>query len=229
MKYDSADSRYPSGREGRALLWSASGAGPLRHGLARGRTRQQTRELQASGEEPGTAETPAAEEALLSTVLETENGPEIVADYVLNSLVEDQRREEMESREELLKLYGAELEQMEVAFSADVVDDGSSQRLHDPELSTPSPIGQKPSDVEAVPLTYKDVLNSEYKVFWEAAMKKELAGLNKVGTFANIECLPEGRKAVSAKWVFSLKTNEKGLITDFKARMVARGFSQIPG
>ena len=60
-------------------------------------------------------------------------------------------------------------------------------------------------------------------------MKKELAGLNKVGTFANIECLPEGRKAVSAKWVFSLKTNEKGLITDFKARMVARGFSQIPG
>ena len=58
--------------------------------------------MQASGEEPGTAETPAAEEALLSTVLETENGPEIVADYVLNSLVEDQRRKELERREELL-------------------------------------------------------------------------------------------------------------------------------
>ncbi|CAN0341422.1 unnamed protein product, partial [Ectocarpus sp. 13 AM-2016] len=32
-----------------------------------------------------------------------------------------------------------------------------------------------------------------------------------------------------AKWIFSHKTNEKGLIVDFKARMVARGFSQIPG
>ena len=117
---------------------------------------------------------------------------------------------------------------MELAFSEDVVDDGSSQPLHDPELNTPSPIGQKRSDVEAVPITYKDVLNSEHKVFWEAAMEKELAGLNKVGTFSKIKCLPEGRKPVSAKWVFSHKTNEMGLITDLKARMVARDFFQVP-
>ena len=117
----------------------------------------------------------------------------------------------------------------ELAFSADVEDDGSTQRLPDPELSVPSPIGQTPSDAEALPLTFKDVLKSDYKVLWEVAMAKELSGLNKAGTFTKVERLPEGRKAVSAKWVFSHKTNEKGLITDLKARMVARGFSQIPG
>ena len=56
-------------------------------------------------------------------------------------------------------------------------------------------------------------------------MEKELAGLNIVGTFSKIECLPEGRKPATAKWVFSHKTNQ---ITDFEARMVARGLSQIP-
>ena len=108
-------------------------------------------------------------------------------------------------------------------------DDGSSQPLHDPQLSIPSPFGQKPSDVECVPLTYKDVLNSKYKVLWEAAIAKEFDGHKKTGTFSEISGLPEGRKAISTKWIFSHKTNEKGLIVDFKARMVARGFSQIPG
>ncbi|CAB1107675.1 unnamed protein product [Ectocarpus sp. CCAP 1310/34] len=108
-------------------------------------------------------------------------------------------------------------------------DDGSSQPLHDPQLSIPSPFGQKPSDVECVPLTYKDVLNSKYKVLWEAAIAKEFDGHKKTGLFSEVSGLPEGRKAISAKWIFSHKTNEKGLIVDFKARMVARGFSQIPG
>ncbi|CAB1102912.1 unnamed protein product [Ectocarpus sp. CCAP 1310/34] len=92
-----------------------------------------------------------------------------------------------------------------------------------------SPIGHEPSDVEAVPMTYKDVMCSKYKVFWETAMKKEIDGHDKTGTFTKVKELPEGRKAIGSKWVFSWKTNEKGLILDFKARVVARGFSQIPG
>ncbi|CAB1110635.1 unnamed protein product [Ectocarpus sp. CCAP 1310/34] len=118
--------------------------------------------------------------------------------------------------------YGTELQ--EEAFGAEAGDDGSSQPLHDPQLSIPSPFGQKPSDVECVPLTYKDVLNSKYKVLWEAAIAKEFDGHKKTGTFSEISGLPEGRKAISTKWIFSHKTNEKGLIVDFKARMVARGF-----
>ncbi|CAB1099569.1 unnamed protein product [Ectocarpus sp. CCAP 1310/34] len=115
------------------------------------------------------------------------------------------------------------------AFGAEVDASGSSQPLPDPQLSITSPIGQKSSDVEAVPMTYKDVICSKYKVFWEAAMEEEIDGHDKTGTFTKVKELPEGRKAIGSKWVFSWKTNEKGLIVDFKARMVARGFSQIPG
>ncbi|CAB1106844.1 unnamed protein product [Ectocarpus sp. CCAP 1310/34] len=115
------------------------------------------------------------------------------------------------------------------AFGAEVDASGSSQPLPDPQLSLTSPIGQKPSDVEAVPMTYKDVMCSKYKVFWEAAMKKEIDGHGKTGTFTKVKEPPGGRKAIGSKWVFSWKTNEKGLIVDFKARMVAWGFSQIPG
>ena len=95
----------------------------------------------------------------------------------------------------------AQLFDAEEAFGAEVEDDGSTQRLPDRELSIPSPVRQKPSDGEAVPTTYRDVVNSKYRVFWEAAMRKEIEGQDKVKTVATIDRLPEGRKAVGSKWV----------------------------
>lgn len=41
--------------------------------------------------------------------------------------------------------------------------------------------------------------------------------------------LPPNKKAISTKWVFTQKFNEEGKVSQFKARLVARGFSQIPG
>ncbi|CAB1105325.1 unnamed protein product [Ectocarpus sp. CCAP 1310/34] len=89
LKYDPADDRYPRGLEGKKLLWGASNAGPLRHGLESGRTRKQTREMQGAGEMPGPGETPDPEEALLATILET-GGTGIVEDYICKSLVKEQ-------------------------------------------------------------------------------------------------------------------------------------------
>lgn len=40
---------------------------------------------------------------------------------------------------------------------------------------------------------------------------------------------PPGRKAIESKWVFKVKYNTDGSIARFKARLVAQGFSQIPG
>ncbi|CAB1105948.1 unnamed protein product [Ectocarpus sp. CCAP 1310/34] len=172
LKYDPADARYPRGLEGKKLLWGASNAGPLPHGLESGRTRKQTREMQGAGEMPGPGETPDPEEALLATILET-GGTGIVEDYICNSLVKKQWDEEQTRRME--EMYRREMQEVlgpeQQAFGAEVDASGSSQPLPDPQLSITSPIGQKPSDVEAVPMTYKDVMCSKYKVFWEAAMK----------------------------------------------------------
>ena len=42
-----------------------------------------------------------------------------------------------------------------------------------------------------------------------------------------VDRLPKGRKPVSSKWCFGNKTDKKGKITKLKARLVARGFTQI--
>ncbi|CAB1111877.1 unnamed protein product [Ectocarpus sp. CCAP 1310/34] len=192
--------------------------------------RKQTQEMQGAGEMPGPGETPDPEEALLATILET-GRTGIVEDYICNSLVKEQWDEEQTRRME--EMYRREMQEVlgpeQQAFGAEVDASGSSQPLPDPQLSMTWPIGRKPGDVEAVPMTYNDVMCSKYKVFWEAAMKKEIDGHDKTETFTKAKELPEGRKAIGSKWVFSWKTNEEGLIVDFKARMVARGFSQIPG
>jgi hypothetical protein len=39
----------------------------------------------------------------------------------------------------------------------------------------------------------------------------------------------EGRKAVGCKWVFKVKTDADGKVVKYKSRLVAQGFSQIPG
>ena len=96
-----------------------------------------------------------------------------------------------------------------------------------PELSIPSPIGKKPHEVEPPPRTEAEVERSVYRKGWEQAMQSEFEGHKKTGTFSMVDRVPEGRKPVSSKWCFDYKTDKGGLITKFKARLVARGFTQI--
>ena len=48
--------------------------------------------------------------------------------------------------------------------------------------------------------------------------------LEKIGTWIIIE-LPSGKKAVSCKWVFTVKHKADRSIKWLKARLVARGFT----
>lgn len=41
--------------------------------------------------------------------------------------------------------------------------------------------------------------------------------------------LPPGKKAITCKWVFKAKLDGEGLVHTYKARLVARGFSQHYG
>ena len=70
-----------------------------------------------------------------------------------------------------------------------------------------------------------DPLNRAY---WEQAISEELTKLQALGTWEYAE-LPPGEKTVGCKWVFTVKYTPTGLINRYKARLVAQGFSQVPG
>ncbi|KAI0991449.1 hypothetical protein K3495_g16738 [Podosphaera aphanis] len=63
---------------------------------------------------------------------------------------------------------------------------------------------------------------------WEKAIRSELEQHQKFGTWELCD-LPTGRKAIGSRWVFANKFDGKGNPSRFKARLVAQGFSQIPG
>ncbi|GFO16134.1 CCHC-type Zinc finger, nucleic acid binding protein a [Plakobranchus ocellatus] len=79
--------------------------------------------------------------------------------------------------------------------------------------------------VHQIPTCYKNAISCDDATKWHKAMIDEMSALEENGTF---ECttLPPGRNAVGGRWVFNVKTNAKGEET-FKARYVAKGFSQI--
>ena len=84
------------------------------------------------------------------------------------------------------------------------------------------------SDIEPEPESYDEAMKSKYKNAWVQAMTAELAGLKNTNTFQPA-VKPDGRKSLSAKWVFKWKTDQAGCVVKAKARLVAKGFSQIEG
>ena len=62
---------------------------------------------------------------------------------------------------------------------------------------------------------------------WELARKEELKAMSKFGVYRVVKrSEASGRKLLTAKWVHKRKTNEKGEVNRYKARLVARGFAQ---
>ena len=84
------------------------------------------------------------------------------------------------------------------------------------------------ADSIKIPTTLREALRSKEAPQWLAAAKLEMASIQGQGTW-KLEPLPEGRKALGCKWVFAVKSTSDGLIERFKARLVVKGFNQIPG
>ena len=78
------------------------------------------------------------------------------------------------------------------------------------------------------PLTYRKSLASPQASDWAHAVKTELRALSDMGTFKLVP-IPDGRRALTVKWVFKVKTTSDGDLERFKARLVARGFMQLEG
>ncbi|GFT19772.1 retrovirus-related Pol polyprotein from transposon TNT 1-94 [Trichonephila clavipes] len=78
------------------------------------------------------------------------------------------------------------------------------------------------------PETYEEAINSKDSTNWKKAMESEMNSLSENHTW-ELSDLPVGAKAMPCKWVYRLKTNPDGSIHKYKARLVARGFSQRQG
>ena len=63
---------------------------------------------------------------------------------------------------------------------------------------------------------------------WEQALAEELTTLHEAGTWEIVEP-PPGVNIVGSKWVFKAKKDAEGNVARKKARLIAQGFSQIPG
>ena len=63
---------------------------------------------------------------------------------------------------------------------------------------------------------------------WQQAMKEELDALHKTGTWDLVN-LPPGKSAIGCKWIYKIKTRSDGTVDRYKARLVARGFTQEYG
>lgn len=63
---------------------------------------------------------------------------------------------------------------------------------------------------------------------WKKAMDEEFASLVHKGTFSHSE-LPTDWTAISCRWVLVKKHNNDGEVIQYKAKLVAQGFSQCPG
>ncbi|SYW81522.1 uncharacterized protein UHO2_00046 [Ustilago hordei] len=76
--------------------------------------------------------------------------------------------------------------------------------------------------------TIHEAMSGEDRKHWEEAMRKELDGLEVMGTW-EIADLPKGANTVDTCWVLKIKTDANLMLTKFKARLVARGFTQCEG
>ena len=63
---------------------------------------------------------------------------------------------------------------------------------------------------------------------WKEAMNEEMKSLQRNSTWEVVD-LPEGKKPVGCRWVFTIKYKADGSIKRFKARLVAKRYTQIYG
>ncbi|KXJ74158.1 hypothetical protein RP20_CCG014246 [Aedes albopictus] len=84
------------------------------------------------------------------------------------------------------------------------------------------------SYVEDLPTTVSECRQREDWPLWKQAMQEEMDSLVSNEKWTLVK-LPEGRNAVTCKWIFKLKHSEDNEAPRYKARLVARGFTQKQG
>ena len=76
------------------------------------------------------------------------------------------------------------------------------------------------------PKTYQEAISGEDKEGWKGGINKEFNDMFEKKVWERIKKakVPEGKRLLGSKWVFKKKKN--GV---FRARLVAKGYNQVPG
>ncbi|THG93569.1 hypothetical protein EW026_g7700 [Hermanssonia centrifuga] len=78
------------------------------------------------------------------------------------------------------------------------------------------------------PLTHKEAMARPDAPQWKLAEIAEIEAFVKAKLFTEVN-KPKGRRLVDCKWVYTIKRGPDGEVIKYKARLVARGFTQIEG
>ncbi|CAI7779420.1 unnamed protein product [Closterium sp. NIES-53] len=121
----------------------------------------------------------------------------------------------------------------ECALSTDVLEDRQEEfqcfAAALPHLVSTllAPEGDSDGPDIPTPRSYSEAIEGPYSSQWQAAMDAEMASWKSTGTYVD-EVPPPGANIVSGMWIFRVK-RPPGSLPVFKARYVARGFSQRQG
>ena len=114
------------------------------------------------------------------------------------------------------------------ASKAQLLPPRDSPSTYDEEItfiSFPAAPDERLSDS---PRTLKEVQARPDWIHFKEAMDAEIAQLHQLKTYS-LDSLPADRTPIGCRWVFLIKRDPDGNIIKYKARLVAQGFSQIPG
>ncbi|CAI7812203.1 unnamed protein product, partial [Closterium sp. NIES-53] len=121
----------------------------------------------------------------------------------------------------------------ECALSTDVLED-RQENLECFAAASPHLVSMllaPEGDLDALdiptPRSYAEAIEGPYSSQWQAAMDAEMDSWKSTGTYVD-EVPPPGANKVSGMWIFRVK-QPPGSLPAFKARYVARGFSQRQG
>jgi hypothetical protein len=79
--------------------------------------------------------------------------------------------------------------------------------------------------MEGDPTSFEEAMRSAYSFKWLDAMEDEMRSMS-VNKVWDLEKIPKGAKTVGCKWVYKTKCDSNGNIERFKARLVAKSFTQ---
>ena len=75
------------------------------------------------------------------------------------------------------------------------------------------------------PLTFEEVVKDDV---WAQTMDEEIRCIVSNQTWKLVD-VPKDKDVIIFKWIYKTKKDAKGNVQNYKARLVARGFTQQPG